>query len=760
MTRANSILPAPPRRLARAIWLALLATSTPWAFAQPKATEESADAAAAESADANSDSAAAAPQAGTRTRQLGTVVARGLQPSSLPTRIPTTFEGISASEIEQKINATDAEDALKYFPSLLVRKRYIGDYDHAVLATRASGTGNSARSLVYADGILISNLLGNGASFTPRWGLVTPEEIERVDVLYGPFSAAYPGNSVGAVVDYITRMPEAFEARAKVGAFTQDYTLYRTDERYSGAQGSASMGSRSGALAWWIGLNRLHSDSHPIVFANRLVSAGSTAAGGTPVTGAVLDRNPRNQPWLLLAATNQTDTTQDHAKLKLAVDLAEDTRLSYVFGAWDNEVFRDSESFLRNSAGQPVYSGDVRIDGLRYSLVPADISQQRADLRHYIHGLTLQRAGDTRFDYKLALSTYDYHRDRIRSPLVARPAADIGGAGRIAIGDGTGWDAAWLSGSWYGWESHTVEAGLQFDRHTLSTQVFDTPDWIRGVPGTRFSAFGGETTLRSFYLQDHWQLAERWTTTLGLRHEHWEARDGRIVNAAGTTLRFAERDDDWVSPKAAVAWAYSPDWTFKASLGRAVRNPTVSELYQGTISTNVILNNDPNLKPERSWTGELSAIRDLGNGTLRTTVFSERTRDALYSQTNVTVTPNVTNIQNVDRIETLGAELAWAATAVFIDTLDLQASLTYADSTIERNDRFPASVGKWQPRVPRWRANLLATWQATDALSLTAGGRYSGTQYNTLDNVDPNGFAYTGTQPLPGVRRAGAVPLR
>ena len=112
-----------------------------------------------------------------------------------------------ASRSRRRINATDAEDALKYLPSLTVRKRYIGDYDHAVLATRASGTGNSARSLVYADGILLSNLLGNGAGFTPRWGLVAPEEIERVDVLYGPFSAAYSGNSAGAIVDFVTRMP-------------------------------------------------------------------------------------------------------------------------------------------------------------------------------------------------------------------------------------------------------------------------------------------------------------------------------------------------------------------------------------------------------------------------------------------------------------------------------------------------------------------------------------------------------------------------
>src|SRR5262249_43028821 len=117
-----------------------------------------------------------------RRRELGTITVLGRRPTSLPTQIPTTIEGISDVDLARRVNATDSEDALKYFPSLNVRKRYIGDYDHAVLATRASGTNNSARSLVYADGILLSNLLGNGATFAPRWGLVTPEEIERVDV--------------------------------------------------------------------------------------------------------------------------------------------------------------------------------------------------------------------------------------------------------------------------------------------------------------------------------------------------------------------------------------------------------------------------------------------------------------------------------------------------------------------------------------------------------------------------------------------------
>jgi hypothetical protein len=70
-------------------------------------------------------------------KRLGTVEVIGAHSSSLPTQIPTTIESVTAKEIAEKINAFDSEDALKYFPSLLVRKRYVGDYDHAVLATRA-----------------------------------------------------------------------------------------------------------------------------------------------------------------------------------------------------------------------------------------------------------------------------------------------------------------------------------------------------------------------------------------------------------------------------------------------------------------------------------------------------------------------------------------------------------------------------------------------------------------------------------------------
>jgi iron complex outermembrane receptor protein len=170
----------------------------------------------------------------------------------------------------------------------------------------------------------------------------------------------------------------------------------------------------------------------------------------------------------------------------------------------------------------------------------------------------------------------------------------------------------------------------------------------------------------------------------------------------------------------------------------------VAELYQGSIATNVIVNNDPNLKPEKSWTGELTAERELALGSVRTTLFYEDTRDALYSQTNVTVTPTVTNIQNVDHIRTSGVEFAYQVNGVGARGLDLMASLTYAHSRIVENANFPASVDKWQPRVPEWRANALATYHFGERWVATLGARYSGEQFNTLDNADPNGYSFTG----------------
>jgi len=696
-------------------------------------------------------------------KDMGVVSVTASRPTSLPTQIPTTMHSITREDIAASINATDSEDALKYFPSLLVRKRYIGDYNHAILSSRASGTGNSARSAVYADGILLSNFLGNGVSglsFPPRWGMVTPEEIERVDVMYGPFSAAYPGNSVGAVVDHITRMPKKLEAHVKVGYVSQPFDLYGTHTTYRAWQSSASLGSREGGWSWWLNVNHTDSQGQPLTFATRLLSNGVRNNSGTAVTGAALDADNQNRPWYVLGSATQYNTQQDHMKVKLAYDVNATLRASYVLGLWQNESQGNSVSYLRNAAGQPVTSGAININGQSFTgsqaLSGSDFPVTREKLLHAMHGFSLKQSTRGEFDWEIAASLYDYVRDdkRQNASSNTQPNALTGGAGTLADGSGTGWHNVALKGTWRpdpARNVHVVDVGYQFDAYQLRYKTTNlTGNYLQDNGGSLASNVSGRTSMHSLYAQDTWKFAPRWKTVLGLRAEQWEASDGRTDFSASSALDHPTRRDVWYSPKGALSWQWLDDTVLKASVGRAVRMPTVGELYGATSSANSQFINDPNLRPERSRTTELSAEKDMGTTLARLTWFTEQTRDALYSQTvyDASANKNISRVQNIDHIATSGLEMAASSEDLLLKGLQLQGSVTYTDSKIKSNQGFVNApgdtAGRWQPNIPRWRATVAGTYRFNDHWSGTLGVRYSGRQYRTLNNADVNGSTYMG----------------
>ena len=141
--------------------------------------------------------------------------------------LPVTAS-VTAPHLEETVNLVDTEDAVKYLPSLFLRKRNYGD-TQAVMATRTWGVSSSARSLVFADGVPLTALVANNNTIgAPRWGLIAPAEIDHIDVMYGPFSAAYAGNSMGAVMEIFTRQPEKFEASLIQTEAWQNFHLYGT----------------------------------------------------------------------------------------------------------------------------------------------------------------------------------------------------------------------------------------------------------------------------------------------------------------------------------------------------------------------------------------------------------------------------------------------------------------------------------------------------------------------------------------------------
>lgn len=692
-------------------------------------------------------SEAPTPVASDEPQAMGEVSVYGERPAAFR-NITTSTEAASKALIEST-NVINTEDAVKYLPSVQIRKRFIGDRN-AILASRNAGTLDSARSLVYADNVLVSMLLGNSYSFAPRWWFVSPQEIERVDVSYGAHSAAYAGNAAGVVMVMKSRMPEKFEAYADAQAFSQSFNLYGTNETYNGSRAGAFLGNRNGDLRWTLSAGHLENTGHPMSFATAARSTTAASGTATAVTGYYWDKDPKNADRVVFGATGKDHNIQDNAKVKLAYDLSPGSRLTYTIGLWRSDSDAGVQSYLRDAAGNPVYSGAVNIGGFGYTLSSTALQPSKRLEEHLMNSLTWRydQKQESDWAFEAALTKYNFGKDTTRKPTVALPAALAGGNGQVQLQDGTGWHTSDVRADWSpdrGKRGHDVAFGYHYDQHTLNDRTYTNTNWLAGNATTISSGNTGNTETQAFYVQDAIQMGQDTKLTLGVRQEQWRAFDGTKRNAT-TTLTYPVRKENYTSPKLSVSWVATEAWLLRGSFSRAARFPTVTELFQGTISGTSITNNDPNLKPEKILASELAAERDLGgDGNLRISLFQDDVTDYLTRQTNTTVSPMVTNIQNVDKVRIRGMETSMKRSNAFMQGLDLTGSLTYADPKILANSKSPASVGKKMIRIPDWRATLAATWHPAEKMDFTLAGRYSGRQYGELDNSDTNDMTYGGS---------------
>jgi iron complex outermembrane receptor protein len=662
---------------------------------------------------------------------------------------PLSVRQIDAETIATTINATTVEDALKYLPDVFVRRRHIGD-TQAPITTRTSGVGSSARALIYADGVPLSALIGNNnGTASPRWGMVAPEEIDRIEIAYGPFSAAYPGNSIGAVVNITTRTPQTFEAQAKVDAGVSGFREYGTKDSYPVYEAAGSLGDRRGPFAWFLSANHIDTRGQPLNFVTATRPAAPSAAGA-PTTGAFADRNRAGAAIAVLGAGGIERQIEDTAKLKLGWEPTSKVSAGYMLGYFANRDDAHVQSYLRDGAGASVYAGALNIAGFSYT-VPASAFagvMYRLDERHWMQALSLKGEATPQLHWQAIASLYDYGKDEQRMPSVAPPAAFTGGAGTILDLSGTGWRTLDASAVWTPSASHAVTFGLHDDRYVLGSDRYNTADWIAGARGALAALSRGKTETDAAFLEDTVRLSRDLRLTLGVRQERWRAFDGFNYSLSpALAVVQPSLSADRTSPKAVLAWSPNADWRLTASAGEAFRFPTVGELYQAVAVGATLQSPNPRLAPERAVSTELSVERSWRKTTLRLSAFSEDISDALIAQT-APITPGsatlVSFVQNIDRVRSRGLEAVAEAHDVVIDGLDLSASATWVTSTIARDPTFPAAEGKRTPQIPRLRWTAVATWRANERLTLTAAARYSDRVFGTIDNSDGNGHTYQG----------------
>ncbi|WP_429353286.1 TonB-dependent receptor [Paraburkholderia sp. 32] len=668
-------------------------------------------------------------------------------PRAVDPNLPASVETVTRDQFANW-NVVNTEDVLKYMPNLAVRKRFIGDLN-SIIAVRGTSNTQSARGLVYADGLLLSNLLGNSYSFPPRWSMVYPDEIQQVDVIYGPFSALYPGNSLGATVLISTRMPKQFEANADVKAFTQHFSLFGVNQSFNGSEASASIGDSIGKFSYRLGVNHLENTSQPLQFATLAKSTTPAKAGDTPVTGAYFYNNQTNAPTAVLGVNGEgiEHTVQDQFKLKMQYDFTPTLQGGFTLGYWHQTYNSETSTFLRDAAGNPVYSGNVSINGYHYTIPAAAFAPGVGHSENWLYGVSLKTRNATGWNGEAIASYYDIGNGVARTANAGGPG---NGPGTVLFNDGTGWKTLDLRGTYTpatnqpGLANHALSVGYHYDNYFVDNQTYNTLNWRDGDATSFANAFTGKTQTQALYAQDAWRFLPRWKLVYGARYEDWQAYDG-AQSLPGTTIAYSDASQRHLSPKASLSFDVSDELTLRASIARAYRFPTASELFQGQINGSAIVNNNPYLQPEDDLSKELSAEWAHWNGVFRFSLFQDDVKNTIFSQTDTTVIPNVTNFQNIGKVRSRGVEASYSGEDVFVRGLDLLASVAYTQSKILENARNPASVGKYFYRIPLWRANLAATYHFDARAALTLAARYSGRQYNTLTNTDTNPNVFGGT---------------
>lgn len=682
-----------------------------------------------------------AADAGSPAQQLPALQVRAEPSVADRYRGPLTTETITAPRFREAVNVVDAEDAAKYLPSVFLRKRNYGD-TQPTLATRVWGVSSSARSLVYVDGLLLSALVANNNTIgAPRWGLVAPVEIERIDLSHGPFSAAYPGNSMGAVMEVTTRLPEQRELSVGQTTAWQRFDLYGTRATLATAETTAAGGARAGSWSFWVSGNFLDTHSQPLSY----VTSATVPAG---TTGGIRAANKFGDPANVLGATGLLHSRMANGKAKVAYDLLPTLRFTYTLAAWRNKTDAGVETYLRDATGAPTFGGQNAFAS----------GYSTARQHHLTQSASLRSEAKRTWNFEAIASWYIMRDDRQRLPTGVTPTGTgFAATGREVSLDGTGWRtfdvklhrSGQLDGS-----PHAIALGAHHDRYELRNPTYALADWQTSASRTGVATEGdGKTGTEALWMQDVWTVSDAVTATLGLRYEDWRGYDGFNANG-GTQVRQPDVRRRGTSPKAVVTWRPTPGWTLGLSVGKALRFATAAELYQLVSTGTTFTAPQPDLRPDRVWATEVKLERTLDQGRVRVSVFQDDVRDAIMAQFRPLVAGSAQQfsyLSNVDRVRARGVEavverrhLGWAR-------LDVAASVTYLDArTLALTGRpapnlpLEAALGKRLPNIPDWRATLLMTYRPSERWSLTLGGRYSGMLYTTLDNADVNPNTWQG----------------
>jgi outer membrane receptor protein involved in Fe transport len=559
---------------------------------------------------------------------------------------------VGVKQIEKGKNI-DIPDVLKGEPDIdITRRTLIGDTTDSLSIRGFSDN----RIMLNIDGRPV-NASGVVGGYYIDWGTIPLDNIEKIEIIRGGSSVRYGNNALGGVVNVITKKPTEKPTLTFFGTYgggegidaIQNYRLTHT--------------YKIGALGYSLAASYQKAD--PFLWNN--------------------DFEGKN-----LAASFYLDMPLD-GQLTLGFQYA-NSRRGFIR---DNRLSDDPDTpdFNRKKNNDyPLAFGETFSPYSGLAFIPGPGANWDKTKYYLDFGYT-QPIGDAMLQLKL----YKNYEDRKEKNY---SSSDINSAypdGELVL------DRDVESDRSYGgnieltkpFGSHELLLGVENKVLAYGDTTTNTVDLTyNSAPWITFADLSYKPSSKGvswgYYVQDTWQLSDRWLLTGGLRYDQYE---NKSIN--GSTL--PELEDHALTPKLTGTYQVTHSDTITASVYQALRTPGLPETYwwaEGETHGN------PVLKPEKNNAAELYYRHDFSKSDfIRFSTYYYSVDDYILFRFD----PNWRGVYNIDKAELYGASLDVKATLTH--WLSGTGSVTWQQSKKKGDIYDTAGLSDEIDYLPDWKAS-------------------------------------------------------
>ncbi|OHX36368.1 hypothetical protein BJL95_11430 [Methylomonas sp. LWB] len=642
---------------------------------------------------------------------LDEVVISATKTATALVNAPAAVTVIGQKDMEAR-NVARLGDILTKTPSLYLGFPALGQTQGSSGSGNFSLRGaNTQRTLVLIDG----QPLQDGNSSSIDWRTVMTDDIEKVEVVPGAFSSLYGSSAIGGVINVLTKKPTKHELtiRGKKGfqdAEGEDTSIFFR-ERFANGLGVVA------------GFGYMDRDGYTNEYNVRPVTATAATVANPVVSGAVPTTNVQGAPAYIIGEKGRSPWTQMNGTAKFDYQITDNDKILAGWSFSDYAMgYTPFNSFLRNAAGLPVYSGNVNIDGHRIGL-----SQSQ-----FVNSAPLYSATNryfTNYEHKFgpgsALKANFAYIDREYSfSTVSTAATQFNGAGTLTDAPNAGLDAdlqynfpLHFNGLPFA-RDHVFVTGANLHRETVDRATFRLTNWRDpNSATTKTTGYIGETKIYSLYAQDEISVFEPLTVYLGGRMNWWETEGAfEQLTAPLTRATYPSRGTTNFSPKFSGVYKPLDELTLRASWGTSFRAPTNLDLYSTSVISSstsqtgfLTTQSDPTLTPETATNWEFGGEWRMNPKVMVGATYYETLMKNLIYSKNVDL--SLTQRVNAGAARIRGVELSFGTKPW--DWLEFYSNYAYIDSNILANAADPSSVGKHLTSVPKHmvKAGFIATYR-------------------------------------------------